>query len=134
MNLNEKKASKEFKKYEAKGEKVLKDKGKLDKLLEDAINVTSRKGPLDGFVESITLFISIIKDYVSGTYTDIPYGTIVAIVGALLYLISPIDLIPDVIPVIGIADDAFVLGLVLKQIHSDLIKYKEWKEQQSSIA
>jgi uncharacterized membrane protein YkvA (DUF1232 family) len=43
----------------------------------------------------------------------------------LLYLVSPIDLIPDFLPG-GYIDDAMVLAIVIKQVSSDLDKYKEW--------
>jgi len=34
----------------------------------------------------------------------------------LAYLVFPIDLVPDVIPVLGYADDAIVIGLVLRSV------------------
>jgi uncharacterized membrane protein YkvA (DUF1232 family) len=63
----------------------------------------------------------------SGAYREIPYGSIVAAVAAILYFVSPIDFIPDFIPVVGLVDDVFVIGFVLKKIHSDLEKYEKWK-------
>src|SRR3954470_15606862 len=42
----------------------------------------------------------------------------VLIVAALLYLISPVDLVPDWIPVAGLLDDAAVAGLVLDYVLS----------------
>lgn len=63
-----------------------------------------------------------------GKYKEIPTGSIVAIIIALLYFVSPIDLIPDFLPG-GLVDDALVLGLVFKQVKSDLDKYKEWLEE-----
>ena len=39
---------------------------------------------------------------------------IAAVIGALLYLISPLDLIADFIPVIGLLDDLFVVTSMLK--------------------
>jgi len=46
-----------------------------------------------------------------GSTTDI-----ILIVAALLYLISPIDAVPDFIPVVGWLDDAAVAGLVLSYL------------------
>ena len=37
-----------------------------------------------------------------------------SLIGLLGYLLLPIDLIPDVIPVLGIADDVIVVALVLR--------------------
>lgn len=42
-----------------------------------------------------------------------PWGAIFALVMALLYGASPIDLIPDFIPLIGWADDVVVVGFLL---------------------
>ena len=66
---------------------------------------------------------SLLKDYWNGDYREVSWGTIASIIVALLYIFSPIDLIPDPIPVIGLADDAMVVALCLKLIHEDLEKY-----------
>ena len=54
----------------------------------------------------------------------------IVILGALIYLINPIDLIPDILPVFGHIDDVFIIGLILSQLHADIQTYKEWKEKQ----
>jgi uncharacterized membrane protein YkvA (DUF1232 family) len=45
-----------------------------------------------------------------------PLSAKLLIAGCVVYLLSPIDLIPDFIPVIGQADDVLVLGLLLKTV------------------
>lgn len=46
----------------------------------------------------------------------VPTGVRVRLVLLLVYLVSPIDLVPDFIPVIGYADDAVVVALVLRSV------------------
>jgi uncharacterized membrane protein YkvA (DUF1232 family) len=46
--------------------------------------------------------------------TELPVGVRVRLMLLLAYLLLPIDLIPDFIPVIGWADDAIVVALVLR--------------------
>ena len=87
------------------------------------------KGPLEKFAKSIKLLFSVVKDYAKGNYKEIPWTTIAAIIGSLLYIFCPIDLIHDFIPVAGLMDDAAVLGICLNGIAKDLQKYEIWKKQ-----
>ena len=89
-------------------------------------------GPLGRFVNDVKLMISIVKDYANGNYREIPYLTVGAIVFALIYVLSPIDLIPDFIPVVGYVDDAAVVGLCLIMVEQDLHDYKAWKVEHAS--
>lgn len=47
---------------------------------------------------------------------ELPRRIRVAVVALIAFVVSPIDLIPDAIPVIGFADDVIVVGLVLRWI------------------
>ncbi len=49
----------------------------------------------------------------------------ITIIIALLYIISPIDLIPDAIPLLGMIDDVLVAGYALKQVAAELARYKQ---------
>jgi len=117
-------AKEEFSKY---SKNVSEDdvSGVLDK--EDEI-LGKAHGPLEKFAQNIKLLFSVVKDYANGSYREVPWVTIAAIVGSLLYVFSPIDLIPDFIPVLGLTDDAAVLALCLKGITTDLAKYQYWKK------
>ena len=46
----------------------------------------------------------------------VPRGVRIRLVLLLIYLASPIDLVPDFIPVIGYADDILVVALVLRSV------------------
>lgn len=87
----------------------------------------SGNGPLGKFWSDLKLLFELVNDYRKGEYREIPWTSIAAIIGALLYVLSPIDLIPDFIPVIGLLDDAAVVALCLRAIDGDLQAYKKWK-------
>jgi len=106
----------------------------VKKVLDQANEITDKvvkSGPLQRFLKDVALLISMVRDYWSGAYREIPWWVIAAVVFTLLYVLSPIDLIPDFIPVIGLLDDAVVIALCLAMIEQDLLKYQEWKEAQA---
>lgn len=87
--------------------------------------------PLKGLWEQVKLLGSLLLDFTRGNYTQVPYGTVAAAAAALMYFASPMDVIPDFIPVIGYVDDAAVVALCLKMIRADLDRYREWKAGQA---
>jgi len=88
-------------------------------------------GPLNRFIEDGKLLISIVKDYWSRAYRQVPYGTIAASAFTLIYVLNPLDLVPDVLPVIGQVDDVAVVSACLLLLEHDLHKYKDWKNSRS---
>ena len=110
-------------------EHITSDEDAFDKFLKN-IEATLKKIPNVGnLLSDIPLLVSLVKSYVEGEYKEIPYNTIVAVVATLLYVISPIDLIPDFIPGLGFADDAAAVAFCVKTLHDDLEKYKTWRDQ-----
>ena len=56
------------------------------------------------------------------------------IVAAFLYLVKGKDLIPDKIPIVGMADDLAVLGLALKFVEPELNAYRAWRDGSAPVA
>lgn len=103
---------------------VLKKRKKVEAMASD--------GPLEEFLQDIKNLFSLVGDYWDGTYTTVSWGTIATIAGALVYVVSPIDLIPDFIPFIGLIDDAAVVGLCLSAVKAELADYLKWKKKKKS--
>ncbi len=126
------KASEEFVKEGA--QKVTeRDVEKVVTKSEEIKEKFTARGPLRRFIEDGKLLIALVKDYRSGIYRQVPYGTIAAVVFTLIYVFNPFDLVPDVLPLIGEIDDAAVVGACLLLIEQDLHKYRDWKEGQQKI-
>lgn len=134
MKLNRRKILDFFRKSENRATVILNDKSKANKTIKDALGkAMTNKGALDGVWEKMVLLFGVAKDYVNGDYTEIPKRSIVAVLGGIVYFLSPIDVIPDFVPFLGFFDDIFILNLVYKQVLKDLEKYKEWKDSQVKI-
>jgi uncharacterized membrane protein YkvA (DUF1232 family) len=70
-----------------------------------------------------------LRAMVSRRYRVIPWLSIGAAVFSLVYVIDPIDLIPDYLPFVGVIDDALVLGLLWRALRRDVKKFLLWEEE-----
>ena len=93
----------------------------------------SARGPLRRFIEDGKLLTALVRDWRTGRYRQALYGTIAAVVFALIYVFNPFDIVPDVLPIIGAVDDATVIAACLMLIERDLNKYRTWKEGQPML-
>lgn len=83
------------------------------------------------WAEQGKLILQLVRDYWAGRYREVPYWVISAAALALLYVLNPADVIPDVIFGVGYLDDATVVAFCLKLIDRELQHYKEWREAQN---
>jgi uncharacterized membrane protein YkvA (DUF1232 family) len=105
------------------------DPQRLQKLVEDAvgkINITPR-GPFAETWPYLMAMIRLIRDYTRAEYRDISESNLVTIIAALIYFVSPFDVIPDWVPILGHIDDAFVVSLALKTVRADLDTFMAWE-------
>lgn len=72
------------------------------------------------------------KAWATGKYTEVPKTTMVALVGALIYFLLPLDAIPDPIVGVGFLDDIAVLGYAMRFAKKDLKKFEEWEKSQQT--
>lgn len=117
-----------------KAEEYARDPGKSGRLLADALKKADAQdhsqGPLADVWQNLTALFRLLQAYSRREYTDIPWGSIVMVVIAIIYFVSPIDLVPDFLPVAGYVDDATVIAFVIRQIKGDLDKFTAWEAGQ----
>lgn len=108
-------------------QEMLKDEDKMEKFLQ-RLEKKLRVVPVAGNkLSHVPVMASLLRSFVKKEYTDVPIGTITAIISALVYFVSPIDLIPDLLPG-GYVDDAAVIAACLKLIDSDVEDYIKWRK------
>ena len=95
-----------------------------------------RKLPREPFKETwayLMAMIRILRAYYRREYRDVPQQSLLTIIGAVIYFVSPTDFIPDWIPVAGYLDDTFVVALALKSVKDDLDTFMQWEAQRSWV-
>ncbi len=127
QEMTEVEGRKQLKNSESKVKDYFENPEKMKKLLEEGTKKAQGiKGPLEEMFNTLKVLISLIKDYLNGSYKVIPKASIIVIVGALIYFVSPFDFFLDFLPG-GYVDDALVIGIAYKQVKADIEKYKVWK-------
>jgi uncharacterized membrane protein YkvA (DUF1232 family) len=84
-------------------------------------------GLLSRLIGNFKLLYSLIKDYWKGKYRKVSPWSILVFIAGIVYVVSPIDIIPDFLPLVGQIDDAVILVLCMYFLEKDLQKYREWK-------
>ena len=92
----------------------------LDRLGPKWSEFLAAKGQgLKAYIEDLQLAYKMLRD----PQFQISKETKTILIIALLYVISPIDLIPDAIPLLGLVDDVLVAGYALRQASAELERY-----------
>ena len=79
-----------------------------------------KKGKLVEVWDKVMELYRFIKD------PNAPWAGKAIAIGALIYMISPVDAVPDFTPIIGLLDDVAIITAAVSKLASDLKKYKEY--------
>ena len=111
-NRQQHKASQKFNKY--KNSASMADIKKIDSKLGG-----KNKGALKEVWDTVLQLWELMKD------PNAAWSSKAIAIAALMYVVSPIDAIPDVIPVLGLTDDAAVIALAVTSLGTALKKYSK---------
>ncbi|MDR7870514.1 MAG: DUF1232 domain-containing protein [Tissierellaceae bacterium] len=111
----------------AKAHTISYDNERLNKLIKDSKKKLEGNKAFSELIDDVKVSIDLIKQYMKGEYTSLSKGNLTLIIIGFLYLVNPIDIIPDFILGTGFLDDAAVFAYLLKMIHHEIEAFKEWK-------
>jgi uncharacterized membrane protein YkvA (DUF1232 family) len=90
-----------------------------------------KAGRLTPVKKDIQTLLRLMRAYGEGRYRQVS-GRNLALAGlGLLYLVSPLDVIPDFLPG-GFADDAAVIGFIVKKLRREIVAFETWERSQGS--
>jgi uncharacterized membrane protein YkvA (DUF1232 family) len=101
----------------------------MRRVADSALAKARRVGRLRGLLPDLALVARMLRAHFTRGYRDVSPRTIALALLTALYLLTPIDLIPDFIPVVGYLDDVVVLGFLLKAIRADLDRFADWERR-----
>jgi uncharacterized membrane protein YkvA (DUF1232 family) len=85
------------------------------------VDSVNKKTPgIKTLIANVKLLYAMLRD---SSFT-ISWSAKAIIVAGFLYFISPIDIIPDFIPLLGYVDDAFVISAALNAVTGEIDRYK----------
>lgn len=113
-------------KFEKKANDIYNDNEKLRKLLISVKEMVKGNKQLAEIFDDIKAMMNLLRDWIKGDYKELSKSSAIMIIISFLYLINPIDLIPDFI-IGGFIDDVAVIGFVFKKISEEINRYKQWK-------
>jgi uncharacterized membrane protein YkvA (DUF1232 family) len=89
--------------------------------------VTSIPDRMHLAAQQTRLVIELLEDVKTGAYRSLPWRSIALGSAAVLYSISPADVIPDVIPSLGLLDDVALISIAVRLLRRDLRAYCRFK-------
>ncbi len=104
----------------------------IEKVTQRADDIEGKLPHLKAVFEQAKIMLAMVKDYWKGAYREVPYWAISAVALALLYVLNPVDVIPDMLLGVGYLDDATVVAFCLKLVQKEIEKYQEWAAKTKS--
>lgn len=126
-----------FNKKIKNAESLVEDKYKLSKFIikvTEYLKSSKISKSVKSNISDINNSIELLQSWILGKYTDIPKKSIISIVASLLYLVMPLDIIPDFIINFGFLDDLTVFGVVFSSVRSDLDKFLVYKNKMDNLS
>ena len=127
------KVAKKFSEYKVKARKYLENSKQLEDFLvkvEKKFQTIPKVGPKLAYIPQMVLLI---RSYALCEYREVTKTEIVLMIAALIYFVSPLDVIPDKFLGLGWLDDAVVASLVVKYCENSIKRYMSWLETKRGV-
>lgn len=108
---------------------ILNNKNRFFNLFKRSLTKSKGVKEFDGIKSDLSAVFGLIGDFLTGEYKDVSKTSLLLIIGSFIYLLNPMDIVPDFLLGIGFLDDLAIFTYMIKKIQGELDKYKIWKEK-----
>lgn len=125
-----------FKSAESKAKSYAGNSSRLLDLVSNVARKMSSGGLKTNLSEvkvHLQLLTRMVRSYARGEYRAVSWQSMASIVAVLVYFVSPIDVIPDFLPVLGLTDDVALVLWLMRNMSGELMKYNEWEKNEKTI-
>lgn len=120
-----------YQRAKEKATRIVGDKDKMNELVnasKDKLgNINFEDSKVSRMAINLRVMSRMIKEYTKGSYRELPWRSLTAIVAGMVYFLMPIDLIPDFIPFTGLLDDFTVIMLISGAFRQDIEEFIAWE-------
>lgn len=104
------------------------ESGRLPGLLRAVADKGERNARFARVRDDLNLLLGLCAAWWRGEYRAVGRQALLSVVAALLYFLTPLDMVPDWLPGAGLLDDLAVLAWVMRTWAAELDAYRAWRE------
>lgn len=113
-------------------QRVLRRRFRVVLLIREAYeHMTANEDVLSAVWDDLRASLRLLLAWVDRSYQQVSWGSLVILVAALVYFVTPVDIIPDTLGALGFVDDVAVISTAVETVRTELERFRSWEETPS---
>lgn len=109
--------------------RVLRRRFRVLLLVRDAYeHMIAHENVLDAVWDDLRTILRLLVAWVDRSYQKIPWASIGILVAALVYFVTPVDVVPDALGALGFVDDVAVISTAVETVRNELERFRHWEK------
>jgi len=109
--------------------RVLRRRFRVVLLIRDAYaHLDANAGALSAVWDDVRAALRLLVAWTRRSYREVSGASLLLLVAALIYFVTPVDIIPDTLGAIGFVDDVAVIQTSLDAVRGELDRFRTWEE------
>lgn len=115
--------------------RVLRKRFRVVLLIRDAyLHMKTNASALGAVWDDLQTSLRLLVAWVKRSYREISVGSVVVLVTALVYFVTPLDVVPDTLGAIGFVDDITVITTAVETVRNELDQFRAWEDETKSLS